>query len=413
MWKLKKAARIVATFFAVVILICAIYSAGWALLHAGSGSGGFAAVLEKALEHFLYTIGYGESKESLLAQNIFALIGIVTVTLMTTYLTINLFWRMDDVKISSQIPIWLEENNKYFASVLIANEGEGICKLKGDFMACDDNGEEISKSKSFEKPLLIKKSFWKIDIPVENSFLYKVLRTMRKWKLFCRLYLTFSFVDTATGQESIKVVEYTENDIFAVEMPGGFSAEPGRKWKERAELQKSSVADKVFDDWICRNVIPLFPGAAIPIENGGKIYILPAADGGFLAEADFSCGCAYNETHFVMALLDYRANPMDWSTYYSENAVFLAELSGNDEIGKVTIEIKSNGRKRELLKKEVKVSQEAAVFCFPLQEMIEKNADEEIIESFESVSEICFTVFFCNIFAPKAKFSVHRCVLEI
>jgi hypothetical protein len=49
-------------------MICAIYSAGWVLLHADSGSGGFAALLEKALEHFLYTIGYGESFPSVIEQ---------------------------------------------------------------------------------------------------------------------------------------------------------------------------------------------------------------------------------------------------------------------------------------------------------------------------------------------------------
>jgi len=411
MWKLKKAARIVATFFVAVILICAVYSTGWAILNADSG--GFAAVPELALEYFLFTIGYGESSESLLVQNMFALIGIVTITLMTTYLTINLLWRIDDVKISSQIPIWLQENNKYYASVLIANEGADICKLKADFMACDENGEEISKSQSFIKPLLIKKSFWKIDIPVENSFFYEVLRVMRKWKRYCRLYLTFSFVDTSTGQESIKVVEYAEDDIFAVETPGGFLNEPGPKWKQRTELKKWPATDKAFDEWICRNIIPFTLSDAKSINNGGKITILPAAEGGFLAKVKFPKGPMYKETDFVMALLDFKASPMDWLPYCSENAEFQAELSGHEGIKAVTIEIKSNGRKQELLKKDVELSQEAKVYSYPLQEMVEKGADMEIVNSFESVGEICFTVFFGNLMASEAEFSVHRCGLKM
>lgn len=91
MWKLKKTARIVVTFFVAVIFICAVYSIGWAILNADSSGRSLAAVAGLALKYFLFTVGYGESSESLLVQNIFALIGIVTVTLMTTtYLTINL-----------------------------------------------------------------------------------------------------------------------------------------------------------------------------------------------------------------------------------------------------------------------------------------------------------------------------------
>ena len=83
----------------MIILLCFIAS----FIKVCSHELPWSHLLEETGLYFLYTIGYGSLEQDTVLQQVFAMIGIISLSLMGTFLTINLFWRIDDVKIRPTI----------------------------------------------------------------------------------------------------------------------------------------------------------------------------------------------------------------------------------------------------------------------------------------------------------------------
>ena len=120
MLKLKKIICTVIIFLLVMLFICL----GISLYKVVRGEIILGDVWSKTGFYFLYTIGYGALEGDAVIQNILAMIGIISVALMTTFLTINLFWRLDDVKFNKEILCDL--NN---IKISFKNKGKAISSL--------------------------------------------------------------------------------------------------------------------------------------------------------------------------------------------------------------------------------------------------------------------------------------------
>ncbi len=205
MWKFKKIVGTIATFIVTMLLICL----GISVISFMKGDILVNEILSKTGLYFLYTIGYGALDGDAILQNILAMLGIVSLALMSTFLTINLFWRMDDVKVSKTI--FFKENSLEFHFI---NEGRTLCDLKVTFLLYDKNkNKSILNPQEYYMPILLKKSSWNLELSLDETFWYKAVQILLTTN-YHELYCMYSFVDTKSGQSSIKFMNFTKENFF-------------------------------------------------------------------------------------------------------------------------------------------------------------------------------------------------------
>lgn len=406
--KIRKILRTIIIFIAAMVLICFLLSI---ILSAVTGNS--EGILKTTLNYLLYIIGYGSlMHDSLIVQDLFGVFGIVTISILSAYTTVNLFWRVDDVLVSNNMIIWKDPKGKYYASVLIGNKGKNICKLELSITAYDERKNPIGDlGKTFTYPLLIKNGIWKINLPIEGGFLFDVLRTMRKERRDCRLYATFEYVDSETGQSSIIVKEYSPETIFVSSVREGFySLDADRKlrWKQFKNIDKLLKEDNIFNDWICRNIVSFDLSKAKPI-NKEHIKLGCAEMDGMMCvlQADVDFGSTNNQPDFVMALLDFNSPYQDWSSYISRESDFQIEISGDCGIPEIQLEIKDKSGEK-LVDEKITVTQNVAMHSFKLNNSTEINP-----ECFSEIKEICFTAFNITGDTGKGRFNIHSCQILI
>ncbi len=408
--KVKKIIRTIIIFIVTMILICVLISTLISLT-----TGNFEDVINRTLNYLLYIIGYGSlMHDSLIIQDVFGVFGIVTLSILSAYITVNLFWRVDDVFISKNIAIWKSVNGKYYASVLIGNKGKNICKLELSFVAYDEKKNSIGEmGKTFTYPLLIQNGVWKIDMPVDNGFLFDVLRIIRKGRKDCKIYSTFEYVDSETGQGSIKVQEYESDSIFISVNKNGFyeDSECGKKikWRQFKLLDKDSEEDNFFSNWICSNLITFDLRKVKPI-NKDQIKLTIDCEKelkGCVLNAEIDFSTTSNPPDFVMALLDFNKPFQDWTSYYLKGSCFQFEISGDDGISELQLEIKGKSGEK-LIDEKISVTEAITKYSFKLNQNIDITS-----ESFSEVKEICFTVFNKPNDMIKGCFKIYSCEILI
>lgn len=408
--KVRKIIKTIIIFIAAMILICVFLSVFLSITTGNSGE-----ILSRTLNYLLYIIGYGSLiHDNLLLQDLFGIFGIVAVSILSAYITVNLFWRVDDVFISNHISIWKSANDKYHASIIVGNKGKNICKLELSIVAYDENKNSIGEmGKTFSYPLLIKNGIWKIDIPIDNGFLFDVLRTIRKGRKDCMVYTTFEYVDSETGQSSIKVQEYNSDHIFVSSIKEGFyyssECEKKMKWQQFKNIVKDSQEDFNFNNWICRNIIAFDLNKAKPI-NKEQIELLTDGNSeanGCVLKANVDFNTTNNPPDFVMALLEFNNPYQDWSSYYSNGSSFQIEISGNEGISDIQLEIKDKlGSK--LIDEKIIISKVITKHSFKFNKNNDMNP-----ESFSEIKEICFTVFKKSKASNKGNFKIYSCEILI
>lgn len=208
--KLKKIFKTVLIFLTMIILICFLTALIKVLTH--------QLPLDKLIEetgtYFLYTIGYGSLDHDTVIQQVFAMVGIISLSLMGTFLTINLFWRIDDVKIKPTI-LWQKDDQTSKLYFEVENKGQSICDLKATFMTYDKDGNLIADNlKDYTYPLLVHNAKWTIAMDINETYWYQTLKNILN-NDEVSLYMTFSLVDVKTGQSSIKVVSWQKQNIVA------------------------------------------------------------------------------------------------------------------------------------------------------------------------------------------------------
>ena len=343
MIKVKEIGRIILIFILIMIAICFCFS----LYKLVSGDIIFSQLPSETALYFLYTIGYGALEGDSVIQNILAMIGIVSLALMTTFLTINLFWRLDDVKLNKNITY-----NKDYLIMKFENKGKTICDMKVAFSLYDElKYENIGEAKEYYMPMLVKDSVWKLRLDLNETFWYKTvynLLTSNSKKLYC----IFSFVDTKTGQNSIKVEEITKENI--------------------------KLSDKVLDYKEFTKPIIFSYKKLLPVENTGNLQVKEVENG---IQMDYSFDEKTNENSFVMLYYNLHEPNLNLEKYDKQKTYLEFDVSSENRVN-LKFEIKTNS---DILTESIVINNEAKTVRINLQDF-DKNL--------ENVREICYTIFF-------------------
>lgn len=331
MLKLKKIINTVIVFIILMFVICFLFS----LYKLFSGNITPAELISETGLYFLYTIGYGALEGDAVIQNILAMIGIISVALMTTFLTINLFWRLDDVKFNKEIICDLEN-----IKISFKNKGKAICDMKATFVLYDSKiSMNILEPQEYYMPIMLKNSLWNLEVSLNETFWYKAiysLLTSNDKKLYC----IFSFVDTKSGQESIKVEEIK---------------------KENLNIS--------YDEFI--EPVIFKSSDLLRVENGGKLSIDESINYSFKKKD--------KDDSFVMLYYNFHNNYLNLEKYNKDTTYLELDINTSDNI-LLNFEIKlSNGNNltKELLldNKKIKINL------------------SDYADSLEEITEICYTIF--------------------
>ena len=343
MSKLKKIIETIVTFLIVMIGICFCL----ALCKVWAGEILPQDIFKETGLYFLYTIGYGALEGDVVIQNLLAMVGIVALALMTTFLTIKLFWRLDDVELISDV-LWDEDE----LSIRFQNHGGSICDMRAIFtLYNEEKMENIREPKEYYMPVLVKHSVWNLKVDMNETFWYKAvyfLLTSSNVKLYC----VFSFVDTKSGQSSIKVEEIKKDNL---------------KVKNRL-LEYQDFVKPVCFSW--KNLLP--------IENGGHLG-LTENENGLFCSYHFAKNCT--ATSFVMVYYNFQDHPLNLEKY-SRDTTHLEITFKADDIVNLVLEIKL--AQGNIIRRSISLVKGTTKF---------KLNFNEILENIEEVREICYTLF--------------------
>lgn len=310
-----------------MLLLCFIIS----IINVLLGNISYTDIFNKTGLYFLYLIGYGSLEGDAILQNILAIVGIVSLALLSTYLTINLFWRLDDVKLNKQIIF--KDNILYFDFI---NKGKVICDFKVSFLLYDKNNKKSINSEEYSTPMILNKSLFTLDININDYFwyqsIYEILNDNKE------LYCLYSFVDTTNGQASIKM------DKINKEYLNNISISYFKK-------------DIVFEDIeICSNK------GNIICEGNNYMYELN------------------DKESFVMAYINFKQDELNIKKFSNMDKIFSFKVSSKNNINMI-VEFKNNTGK--VYEKKIAIDNDTYM-KIPLEEVINKT---------DSLKEICFTIF--------------------
>lgn len=121
--KFKRVIKTILVFIPVMILICLLFGLVFYLMDPIR----FDYSENQIGNYLLYLLGYGSlAKHEIVVQNLLAVIGIISLSIFTANLTVNLFWKNGNIRISTELLTWKEKQNQLTASLLIGNSGENI-----------------------------------------------------------------------------------------------------------------------------------------------------------------------------------------------------------------------------------------------------------------------------------------------
>ena len=345
MLKLKKIVNTILIFIIAMVVICLLFSLYKVFINEIPAT--IKDIVSETGLYFLYTIGYGALEGDSAIQNILAMIGIISIALMTTYLTINLFWRLDDVKLNKEVIY-----DKNFLKMQFENQGNEICDMKATFVLYDDfTSENIEEPKEYYMPILLKKAKWTLRLDLNETFWYKTV-----YDLLCstdkKLYCVYSFVDTRTGQSSIKVEQITKENIKVT-----------NKLLEYQEFIKPTILS-------CQKLMPIENNGNIQLENIENKIIL-----------NYSFNKKADNDSFVMAYYNLHEPNLNLEKYNREKTYLEIKLKSEQEI-KLNFEIKlQNGN---VVTKYIEINNESKIVKIELN---------DIPDNLEEVKEICYTIF--------------------
>ncbi len=205
--KLKKIIITIIVFCLSIFILCL----GISLVDFLNSKIVLSGILSQAFNYFLYTIGYGPLEDETFLQNFLAMIGIVSLALMSTYLTINLFWRLDDVILDEDINY--KDNELMFT---IINKGRDICNVNIKFFLYNAKAKQNQNiTREYDAPIIMKKSSWSFEVSLDDTFWYQTVKNILKNNEY-QVYASMSFVDMKTGQESIKLIPITAGNIIGL-----------------------------------------------------------------------------------------------------------------------------------------------------------------------------------------------------
>lgn len=283
-------------------------------------------------------------------QIILAIVGIISLALMTTILTINLFWRLDDVNLKKEIIY-----KKDYLKIVFENKGKTICDMKATFVLCDIfTYEYLDEPKEYYMPVLLKNATWKLKLDLNETFWYKAVYNMLTSN-HVKLYCIFSFIDAKTGQNSIKMEEISKENL--------------------------RVTDNLlsYEEFIKGTVLS-YKDLLTAENNKGTQKILKTANG-IIMDYEFLSGA--DENSFVMTYYNFHEPNLNLEKYNKEKTYLELRLKTDDNIT-LNFEIKT---KSEIYTEIIKLNDESKVVKIYLN---------KINYNLENINEICYTSLYKN-----------------
>jgi hypothetical protein len=364
----------------------------------------------------LYILGYGDSPNVDTAfQLLLGVVGIVFVSLLSTYLTVNLFKRAKDVFISDKILVWKYNKKEYMARFTVWNRGKKIYRTSIAMQIFDETDDETGEvinvnNGERKKPLIIKNKSWKIDYKISiGEFIYEFFQNHYKYNRNVSLYAVLYFIDSDTQQESIICKKYDAKDIIVIKNPvlnnnikkSLFNFKKNRTTNFK-KIKSDDMVLKQFIEYIKGETIPISLMEVIPI-NAFAISLARDSSKSFSAHVDFTNTDKENkQAEFVMALIKYKRSE-NWVVYYEKNYSFEFDIKSDIEITSVQLEIKDE-KGYKIVDKEYPVTAESSHYSVKLRER--DNPDIWV-----QINEICFTVFPHYTRNAKGIFYVSNCQL--
>jgi len=340
MLKIKKIIKTLIHFLMIILLLCFSIS----IIKVWIGDIEPTEILDKTGLYFLYIIGYGALEGDAFLQNILALIGIVSLALLSTFLTINLFWRLDDVKLDPVIHIDLANQ---IITFIFTNKGQTICDLKANFQLYDSKFQTSSQcDKDYTIPLVLKNGKWVLQVSLKETFWYQTIYELLTSKTK-ELYCLYSFADTNNGQSSIRVEKILLENLYDSNL---------------ATLTKETFLQPIILS--TKKLQTAANQGKISLENDKYIYQLKR-----------------NASGFVMAYINFHQEIFNLERLSITNASFTFQAKSLKPL-MLTLEIKNN----------------QGVFYSKVFELSSKNQTFEIslaewTKLSPVITEICFTVF--------------------
>lgn len=335
-----------------MVLICFITSLVNLVMHKIE----FSELLSKTGLYFLYTIGYGALEGDAMLQNILAMLGIISLALMSTFLTINLFWRLDDVTLCKNISI-----NDDIIVFTFNNNGRPICDIKASFILYDEfTSENLEEPKEYYMPMLLKNGHWNLKVDLHETFWYKVIYNLLSNQNI-KLYCIFSFVDTQNGQNSIRVEEFKKDSIIKND-----------KLLEYEEFITPSIIP-------CNSLHSVENGCTVQLTNEQNLMVM---------NYKFNKNC--ENTSFAMAFYSFHNNALNLEKYNKETTFLEFSIASEKKVNmKLEIKMFNNFT----CTKELEFNEKAKTIQIPLN---------EIDGDLENIKEICFTIFATNNYKDNA-----------
>ena len=316
---------------------------------------------------FSFMLGHGEPVGGhVLLVNVFALIGLIFTTVFTAHLTVNLFWRLKDVVISEKMIIEIVEG-KYIASIDIRNKGNDIYKLEALLSFYDESGHFVSDCGSEPLlPLLSGHNNDTLRFPIDgtNVNLKDALRQLVVPGSKKMLTLVLTYVDSKTGQETIRQMNYGHDAI--------------------------DIPVEEIRNWVTREAYRFNLGALKPVNVGAIVVNRDGLPNSISATIDIEAmNNLKDDSRFVMLFFDYKKKPQDWSEFHRKSLVLQIEFICSPNLAKMIIEFKSIAEPliaREIDVKETTEQEEYRVYKVPLNSVYSDPLQ------FESLFELCVVV---------------------
>lgn len=335
---------------------------------------------------FLYILGYGDpASNSQLIKSILAMIGFVSLSLMSAHITVNLFWRIKDVRINEFVSI-KRDKDRYFLTFAITNHGGDICNAEAKFSFFDVISNEMEDYPAIRTiPILKRGTTWQIDIPVViGSVLCEYLRLMHYCNQKIKMIITYTYSDVKTGQQSIRVKEYGIDNMRA---EIGQEVENPKANAEKNISNNMPVKDhnNEFTEWLRMNTYPIDLMMLRPI-NEGTIVLTHQTDG-IKSVVDFSKPNDRRElpTYAAIAYI-YKRFVFDMCYLYKKGASFLITAHCSENLQKMHLEVK-NELGEELKPYPLPITQEMKTMVVPIRKIFES------IEQCSSITEMLFVIY--------------------
>ncbi len=310
----------------------------------------------------LFVMGYGDSvTASKTMQGILAVIGLVGLNFLAAFITVNLFWRIKDVTLADVAKV-ISVDGKYYLTFMVVNKGADIVNFQASLLFHKSKSNVLDvHSKAWSYPIIKKGDPYTIKVPLnDDEILRDRLRSMLFFQPDMKMVATFSYADSRTGYESVRVMSYS---------------------KEKVSIMQHS---EKFFDWLIGNAYPLDLGLIRPI-NEGTIKLHPYEGGGLQAIINFNVHndrCEYPD--FVMAAFINKRQPWEWSYKFRRNAFLNITMQGTSNIDTVMLEIKTIDDR--VYQRGIPVTVDLDTKALKLSDLF-KSEDQCV-----GIREVCFTV---------------------